>query len=73
MRPILKKNWIGQQRLKNYRPVSNLPLLSKVLERLVLKQLLSYLAQNDLNEMFQQPIESIIAQKPLYYVFVTIF
>ena len=38
---------------KNYRPVSNLPLLSKVLERLVLKQLLSHLAQNDLNEMFQ--------------------
>ena len=32
---------------------SNLPLLSKVLERLVLKQLLRHLAQNDLNEMFQ--------------------
>ena len=38
---------------KNYRPVSNLPLLSKVHERLVLKQPLSHLAQNDLNEMFQ--------------------
>ena len=53
MRPLLKKPGLDSSDLKNYRPVSNLPLLSKVLERLVLKQLLSHLAQNDLNEMFQ--------------------
>ena len=37
VRPQLKKTWVGQKQLKKYRPVSNLPLLSKVLERLVLK------------------------------------
>ena len=53
MRPLLKKPGLDSSDLKIYKPVSNLPLLSKVLEMLVLKQLLSHLAQNDLNEMFQ--------------------
>ena len=53
MDPLLKKPGLDSGGLKNYRPVSNLSLLSKVFEGFVLKQLLIRLAQNDLNEVFQ--------------------
>ena len=36
--------------LNNYRPVSNLPFVSKVLERAVAKQLQNYLTVNNLHE-----------------------
>ena len=39
--------------LKNYRPVSNLPFLSKLLERVVLHQLVEHIAYNDLLELKQ--------------------
>ena len=38
---------------KNYRPVSNLPFLSKVLEKVVLHQLRGHLLANNLSEIFQ--------------------
>ena len=34
--PLLKKVSLGRNVLKNYRPVSNLPFLSKILEKVVL-------------------------------------
>ena len=40
VRPLLKKPSLDQNCLKNYRPVSNLSFLSKVLEKIVLSQLL---------------------------------
>ena len=39
--------------LKNFRPVSNLPFLSKILEDIVLKRLLVHLDSNELNELYQ--------------------
>ena len=51
--PLLKKANLDSEVLKNYRPVSNLPFLSKVLERLVLSQLMSHLECHDLLEPFQ--------------------
>ena len=33
--PILKKSGLDSQQLSNYRPISNLPFLSKLLERVV--------------------------------------
>ena len=39
--------------LKNYRPVSNLSFISKVLERIVYSQILAHLTQNKLTETFQ--------------------
>ena len=51
--PLLKKIGIDKQEIINYRPVSNLPFLSKILEKVVLKRLLSQLGLNDLQEMFQ--------------------
>ena len=42
--PLLKKSTLDPQVHKNYRPVSNLPFISKVLERVVLRRLLDYLS-----------------------------
>ena len=39
--------------LKNYRPISNLPFLSKILEKVVLHKLLSHLQANNLCNPFQ--------------------
>ena len=48
VKPLLKKPTLDQNNLKNYRPVSNLMFLSKVLEKVVLQQLFSYLNAHDL-------------------------
>ena len=41
--PLLKKPDLDSADVKSYRPISNLPVLSKLLERLVARQLLDYL------------------------------
>ena len=41
--PIVKKSGLDNADLCSYRPISNLPVLSKTLERLVAAQLLTYL------------------------------
>ena len=48
VKPLLKKPSLDKNLLKNYRPVSNLPFLSKILEKVVLSQLLSHLQSNNL-------------------------
>ena len=50
---ILKKKTLDQNTLKNYRPISNLPFISKVLERTVLNQLQNHISSNNLMEMHQ--------------------
>eukprot|EP00745_Piridium_sociabile_P023788 TRINITY_DN3715_c0_g1_i1.p1 TRINITY_DN3715_c0_g1~~TRINITY_DN3715_c0_g1_i1.p1 ORF type:complete len:1177 (-),score=226.07 TRINITY_DN3715_c0_g1_i1:25-3555(-) len=51
--PLLKKSNLDPNVLKHYRPVSNLPFLSKALERAVLRQLLDHLTRWDMLEPFQ--------------------
>ena len=51
--PLLKKHGLDSECLKNYRPVSNLPFLSKVLERVVLSQLQDHLSANGLLDVYQ--------------------
>ena len=46
--PRLKKPDLDTLDVKSYRPICNLPVLSKVLERLVAKQLLSHLDEHKL-------------------------
>ena len=46
--PLLKKPSLDPNTLKNYRPVSNLSFLSKVIEKLVLSQLSDYLHSRNL-------------------------
>ena len=48
--PLLKNTSLDKNVLKNYRPVSNLPFVSKVLERAVAKQLQNYLTVNNLHK-----------------------
>ena len=42
----------------NYRPISNLNFLSKVLEKIVAKRLCSYMSKNGLNEVYQSAYKS---------------
>jgi len=46
--PLLKKPSLDANELKNYRPVSNLSFLSKVIERVVAEQFVKHLQGNDL-------------------------
>ena len=48
VRPLLKKPTPDSNNLKKYRPVSNLSFLSKVIEKIVLRQLFAYLNSHDL-------------------------
>ena len=51
--PLLKKLGMDVEVLKNFRPVSNLPFLSKLIERVAAKRLLSHMSLNGLHEPFQ--------------------
>ena len=51
--PILKKPNLNQSQPSSYRPILNVPVLSKILERLILERTRSYLVENDLFLRFQ--------------------
>lgn len=64
--PILKKHGLDGNILKNYRPVSNLPFVSKILERVVLTQLQKHLEENELSRNINQLIVSTTLLKQLF-------
>ena len=51
--PLIKKIILDAEILKNYRPVSNLSFLSKLIERIVFVQLVNHLDKNCLYGVFQ--------------------
>ena len=51
--PLLKKSTISKEDLKNYRPVSGLSFLSKLVERIVAAQIRSHMDSHDLGNTFQ--------------------
>ena len=51
--PRLKKSGLDPAAIQNYRPISNLPFMSKVIEKLILAQLSRYLAANNLFPDYQ--------------------
>ena len=53
VRPLLKKHNLDQNNLSNYRPVSNIPFMSKLIEKVVLLQLNDHLLSNDLYDSYQ--------------------
>lgn len=53
IKPLLKKPSLDPGVLANYRPISNLPFLSKILEKVVANQLCDFLNINSLLEDFQ--------------------
>ena len=52
IRPLLKKPGLDTNLFQNYRPVSNLPFHSKVIERAVAKQMDDHLTGNALLDPF---------------------
>ena len=53
VKPLLKKQGLDQNDFKNYRPVSNLPFLSKILEKVVGSQIERHVEFHDLQETHQ--------------------
>ena len=51
--PLLKKPGLDETDLKNFRPVSNLNFLSKILEKVVLGQVLKHVKSNGFDEVLQ--------------------
>lgn len=58
IRPLLKKSGLDRENLANYRPVSNLTLLSKIIEVAILEQLGPYLEANKLIPSLQSAYRS---------------
>ena len=50
MKPLLKKYNLDLNVFKNYRPVSNIPIISEVLENVAVKRLTNHLDINVLQE-----------------------
>ncbi len=53
IKPLIKKPQLDPKDLVNYRPISNLPFLSKILEKVVSSQLYSFIEKNYICEDFQ--------------------
>ncbi len=53
IQPLLKKSALDPLEFTNYRPISKLPCISKILEKVVLSQLSSQLSNNDVLDAFQ--------------------
>uniref|UniRef100_A0A8C2BTF1 Reverse transcriptase domain-containing protein n=1 Tax=Cyprinus carpio TaxID=7962 RepID=A0A8C2BTF1_CYPCA len=56
--PLLKKPSLDHTVLKKFRPISVLPFISKVLEKIVLNQLQHFLTSNSIYEVFQSGFKS---------------
>ncbi len=53
IKPLIKKPKLDPCELANYRPISNLPFMLKILEKVVSAQLCSFLLKNYIYEEFQ--------------------
>ena len=53
VKPLLKKPSLDKENLKNFRPVSNLPYLGKLIEQVAIDQLDDYLSKHHLYESLQ--------------------
>ena len=53
IKPLLKKNNLEKTSMNNYRPISNLPFLGKIIEKAVFQQLNYFLTVNSCFNVFQ--------------------
>ena len=53
IKPLLKKRNLDASVISNYRPISNLPFIGKIIEKVVYLQLNSFLTSNNLLDKFQ--------------------
>jgi hypothetical protein len=59
VRPLLKKISLAREVYKNFRPVSNLPFVSKVIEKAAADQVISHITINALDEPFQSAYKAL--------------
>ncbi|XP_032879310.1 uncharacterized protein LOC116974699, partial [Amblyraja radiata] len=53
VQPLLKKTGLDQTDLSNFRPISKLPFISKIMEKVVYAQLKLFLDEHNIREVFQ--------------------
>ena len=53
MNPLLKKPALDVEALSNFRPISNLMFMSKLIEKVVASQLINHISSNGLDEILQ--------------------
>ncbi len=53
VKPLLKKPTLDPFCINNYRPISNLLLSSKIIEKIAHKQLSDHLAANNIQDLYQ--------------------
>jgi hypothetical protein len=63
VKPLLKKTNLDAEILKNYRPVSNLTFVSKIIEKVVAARLKDHLEANNLLETCQSAYKNTTGQK----------
>jgi hypothetical protein len=72
-RSLLKKPGLNKDVMKNYRPVSNLPFVSKVLEKVVESRLENHLTSNHFMSVFRRLTGHVIPQRQPYCVYIMTF
>jgi hypothetical protein len=50
---VIKTSHLDKNELKSYRPVSNIPFLSKILKKAAIEQISNQMTENDMHESFQ--------------------
>ncbi len=65
IKPLIKKPQLDPEDLANYRPISNLPFLSKILEKVVSSQLYSFLEKMISVRISSQDLDRIIVLRLL--------
>ncbi len=63
VKPLLKKRNLDNTMLSNYRPISNLPFIGKIIEKVVFNQLNNYLNSNGYLDNFNLVSACITAQR----------
>lgn len=51
--PLIKKLLLERENFKNYRPVSSLPFIGKITEKVVVKQMNTHMTVNEFHDLFQ--------------------
>ena len=66
--PLIKKPGLDQEMLKNYRPVSNLSFLSKVIEKVIFIRISGHILDNNIVVSFQSAYRDIYAVDTQLYI-----
>ena len=65
--PLLKKLGLDLEVLKNFLPISNLPYLSKLLERVAAKGLLHHMGIHGLHELIQSSYKALHSTETAFH------